>query len=658
MATDEQLARTIAMLVAEQCDKQVVALFTEIQKKLSTHVESAVFNQLVQCRVVLSASDGKSSSSVIAQVLALDRSAGGARGVMMCREQKEESCLQARSFDEIVLPVGKEDSETVDLPVPPSQVQASAAHVAPYMSFSPRGTKQHSSFLKVPAQSQILPRLNSVLSQGSDSDSELGADSSQPPMLPPAVMILSEEQEEFRRSYRKLRSNGSMGEVNGDELKDARKLHKPFVKSSPSSRRGLCAMEMARLQALVPARVQVRTPSKTPPTLPLAILIPSQGEATLARNTNSSPKQNKTMSQAWADQDKSLAQHASANDEEVRKSTSTPWWLSLFGFQQSQGRRAIVMDLYMIAIFCCIGAAVATQFLQMYDPGFVEGRFGNEVILVMGFCSVASFLQLNFRRPGHQSAAQATSEVFMNNVTLPEYVDLWLERSRWSSCEVAFLWFLSLAAETAAVDWTSDKLDPGKAIVHLTVYAAVTAAFSGLALYLLHVCNAQAGMVDHYSATAAELSEDYAVLRHRWDQIQAILRRSAQCLTPCLLTLTLSPVIVVVATTIEFIVDSEHNAQKILLELFPKTFVLLGTFRVLSRIGEVTGNCDRLPVFLNSLLLGDGFDEKAHHLVFFIERSKAGFYVFDAKVDYTVLSKFAYVISAGLLAPFTKALKF
>ncbi|CAE8710476.1 unnamed protein product [Polarella glacialis] len=162
-------------------------------------------------------------------------------------------------------------------------------------------------------------------------------------------------------------------------------------------------------------------------------------------------------------------------------------------------------------------------------------------------------------------------------------------------------------------------------------------------------------MVDHFSAKAADLSQEYDVLRHRWDQIQAILRRSAQCLTPSLMILTLSPVIIVVTSTIELFVDSEYDARRILLELFPKTFLLLGIIRVLSRIGEVTGNCDRLPVFLNSLLLGDGWVREASHLIHFIERSKAGFYAFDAKVDYTVMSKVAYIFCGGLLALFTKA---
>ncbi|CAE8741356.1 unnamed protein product [Polarella glacialis] len=267
------------------------------------------------------------------------------------------------------------------------------------------------------------------------------------------------------------------------------------------------------------------------------------------------------------------------------------------------------MPLCATVIFCCLVAALAMQLVCLRGPDSWEGRFGNEVLLVMGLCSAACILQLNFRRPGQQSVVQATSEMFMNNVMLPDYVDLWLERSRRNSCEVAFLWLLSVFKETAIVLWTSAEIHLGKVVIHMAIFATVATTFSAVSLYFLVVCSAQAAMVDHYSAKAADLSQDYRVLRHRWDQIQAILRRSARCLTPCLMIVTLIPVIVVVTSTLELIMDNESDSKRIVLELFPKTFGLLGIIRVLARIGEVTGNCDRLPVFLNSLLLGDGFDQ-------------------------------------------------
>ncbi|CAE8649979.1 unnamed protein product, partial [Polarella glacialis] len=266
---------------------------------------------------------------------------------------------------------------------------------------------------------------------------------------------------------------------------------------------------------------------------------------------------------------------------------------------------------------------------------------------------------LTFRMPGRDSAMQATSAILMDKHMLPKFVDLWLERSRWSSWEAAFLWFLSVAIEAAVVTWTHDGDDdchlPG--IVHITAFAVVAGTFSALSLYLLHMCNAQAAMIDHYSATAAETTDDYWQLRHDWDRIQATLRRSAQGLTPCLLTLTFTPLLVVAVSAIELFLDNEYHGHRIMLELSPKLIVLLGALRGLCRIGEVTGNCERLPVFLNSLLLGDFFDEEASHLIDFIERSKAGFYAFDAKVDFSGMSKVAYVFGAGLVALLTQVVK-
>ncbi|CAE8629669.1 unnamed protein product [Polarella glacialis] len=254
---------------------------------------------------------------------------------------------------------------------------------------------------------------------------------------------------------------------------------------------------------------------------------------------------------------------------------------------------------------------------------------------------------------------QATSAILMDKYMLPKFVDLWLERSRWSSWQTAFLWFLSVAIETAVVLWTHGEDDDfhHADIVHITTFAVIAGTFSALSLYLLHMCNAQAAMIDHYSATAAETTDDYWLLRHDWDRIQATLRRSAQGLTPCLLTLTFTPLLVVAVSAIELFLDNEHQGQRILLELLPKMIVLLGALRGLCRIGEVTGNCERLPVFLNSLLLGDSFDEEASHLIDFIERSKAGFYAFDARVDFSGMSKVAYVFGAGLVALLTQVVK-
>ncbi|CAE8668356.1 unnamed protein product [Polarella glacialis] len=480
--------------------------------------------------------------------------------------------------------------------------------------------------------------------------SPVGEVPSEPPPLLPSPLESSPEQEKFRQDYRRFRAGEAFGAVG--EFKDVGKQTSPAVQKAKSLKgklktsfqgtesRGLGAMQFARFNALVPARSNTIRPIPTPPVPPHNVEPPLESVIFFEDERGGLPKgPPKTMSQAWAVQNENLARSASAfSDARIKM----PWWLSLFfGFRHSRCRHAIVMPLYTTAIFCCTLAAVAVQLVQMRDPSSLGGRFGNAVIFIMGICAAAFLLQLNFRRPGRQSAVHVTSEIFMNNVMLPDYVDLWLERSRRSRLEVAFLWFLSVAAETAVVLWRSDTLDPGKAVVHLVVFATVATLISALSLYLLLVCSAQAAMVDHYSATAAELPRNYevAVLGQRWDQIQAILRRSAQCLTPCLLILTLSPVVVVAASIVELAVDNGYNAQMILWELIPKTFGLLGIIRVLSQIGEVTGNCDRLPVFLNSLLLGDGFNQESSRLIHFIKRSKAGFYIFDTKVDYTVMSK-------------------
>ncbi|CAE8586650.1 unnamed protein product [Polarella glacialis] len=727
MAMDEQLARSIAMLVAEQCSKQVVALFAEFQNMLFTDVTAAVFNQLVECQVDFSATGGKSSSSLRPSVQFPDFSESACAilpkplrdvqredsmrdlEVSLKKQQEEQpqsrdSGLQARSgkagCSPCALPVLHEIPHSVlgidsshEGDDPPSPVFKVPGDLQ--VDFSATGGKSSSSLIRsvqfpdfsesacailpkplrdvqredsmrdlevslkkqqeeqpqsrdsglqarsgkagyspcaLPVQLEILRSVSGIdMSHGGYDSQSMGFNvpgqvhsraDVQPPVLPPVVLGLSPGTEQSR--FRKSESFKKMALVRGRSRASASKFN---------VRRGLCAMERARLKTLVHAQMQ------------LASVVPTESDNTREMSNE------KTASSAWSDKNKSKSLPSTSGVQ-----ISMPWWLSLFGFQQSQCRCAIVMPFYAAAIFCCMVAAVAMKVVQLRDPDSLGGRFGNEIVLVMGLCSVACILQLNFRLPGQQSVVQATSEMFMNNVMLPDYVDLWLERCCRSSCEVAFLWFLSVAAE-AVVLWTSAEHDPGKAVIHMAVFAILAAAYSLVGLYLLLVISAQAAMIDHFSATAADLLQDYKVLRHRWDQIQAILRRSAQCLAPSLLILTLSPVIIVIICTIELIDDNEYDAQSILVKLVPKSFELLGVIRVLSRIGEVTGNCDRLPVVLNSLLLGSGFDQEASDLIHFIERSKAGFYAFDAKVDYTVMSKVASVFSGGLLALLAKAVQ-
>ncbi|CAE8675461.1 unnamed protein product [Polarella glacialis] len=63
MDIDEQLAHAIAMLVAEQCDKQLASASADLQKKLFANVASAIFNQLVDGQIDMSVNDSKSSDS-------------------------------------------------------------------------------------------------------------------------------------------------------------------------------------------------------------------------------------------------------------------------------------------------------------------------------------------------------------------------------------------------------------------------------------------------------------------------------------------------------------------------------------------------------------------------------------------------------------------
>ncbi|CAE8644530.1 unnamed protein product [Polarella glacialis] len=678
MFADEQLSRSIAMLVAEQCDKQVVALFAELQHKLFANVESAVLNQLVDGRTDTHQKSSCSSSTagfatLTAASVSLVKSRTDGQSIFHVPAQAPSE--RSRSTPGEVQP--EDNSEEVPQESLQGQRQ-SGLRVTPvdidHSQGSGQGQRQSS--LRVTSVDDIykkrLQRKTSFSPMLEVNDGKHGDDT--PPvrlasahLLFPATLELSAEQEVFRCNYRQFRMSEALA---AGELKEAEKpemavsnrmTRKQSIMEGTTKfdrGRGLINMERALVKTLRSAEAQVCAPQMPPPRLEI-VPSPSACKVVLSsQNSSVTISKPKTMSQAWAEQDKALAGKSDVSKE---LHIGTPFWLCIWGFRHGHRRRWIsrAMSLYTAAILCCIGVAMASQLWRLRDPMSKEGRYGNEVILVMGFGSAACIFQLFFQLPGRDSAIQVTSAMLMDEYMLPKFVDLWLERSQWSSWEAFFFWFLSVAIETGVVLWTSDK-DNDTAMqeaVHLTAFAVVAGAFSALSLYVLHMCNAQAAMIDNFSATAAETSDDYRLLRQDWDKIQATLRRSAQGLTPVLLTLTFTPLLIVVFSAIELLMDNDCDTQRILLELLPKMIVLMGAVRGFCRIGEVTGNCERLPVFLNSLLLGDAFDQEASHLIDFIERSKSGFYAFEAKVDFASMSKIAYVFGAGLLALLSQAVQ-
>ncbi|CAE8738009.1 unnamed protein product [Polarella glacialis] len=239
-----------------------------------------------------------------------------------------------------------------------------------------------------------------------------------PAHLPPSSLSLSPEQEKFRRDYRQFRS-GEVGKPQPAAYEKTLLSHLSqgrlkAASSKSNENRGLCGMERAREQTLrAPSERQVRTPPVPPLRqllrLPLASVVPSECER--PPYSPCSPSEDPgspcfpggltrqktiTVSQAWADQNKTLAKMVSfLSDVPI----NMPWWLSFFGFQQSQFRPATVKRLFTMVLFCCLGAALAMQLVHLRDRS-ISGRFGNEVILVMALCSSACVLQLNLRRPG------------------------------------------------------------------------------------------------------------------------------------------------------------------------------------------------------------------------------------------------------------------
>jgi len=374
-----------------------------------------------------------------------------------------------------------------------------------------------------------------------------------------------------------------------------------------------------------------------------------------------------SLSGVWREQDSVLTSRAlpMAGRRGVSMDMSSPWWLALWGFRYGRPcsvllQSALVALLMGLAVVhgawdwavCGQRAAPGDRSLQIIS---------GEVTLVIAGGTLISLACLNFCAQGQDGSVVVTTKMLVEHSVTFKYDARWKRRSSFSNVTTVLTWLLAVVMEGvlhAIQDMPQTGVIPtavGGAQARIASFAVISGLFSALALYVQHVCNGLASMVDSYcSHTVA--TADLKDLKGDWNVLQAILRRSAQGLAPCLLSISLTPLVVLIICAVELFF-SDVSARGMILVLLPKMLLGIGVCRVGLRAGQISGMCSRVPVFLNSLLLGGEEDPEASGVVHFIERTHAGFYAFDMKVDFAAMSKFAYLVGAAALTLVTKAVQ-
>jgi len=140
-----------------------------------------------------------------------------------------------------------------------------------------------------------------------------------------------------------------------------------------------------------------------------------------------------------------------------------------------------------------------------------------------------------------------------------------------------------------------------------------------------------------------------------WNGLQALLRRVAEVIENCFLTIQSTMIIAVlccagrlVTVTINL---TTHPADvddvgMILLGYVQVLLTAFATIALFAKAASVTEKCSRVPALINSMVPEDGdkIDHERQYLVTYIRHSDAGFYVKGSRFTAAMLVKFCYLL--------------
>lgn len=178
-----------------------------------------------------------------------------------------------------------------------------------------------------------------------------------------------------------------------------------------------------------------------------------------------------------------------------------------------------------------------------------------------------------------------------------------------------FLWLVGVGLKC----WTRvDNLD-------VAAFAVVSGAFFASAHSMVNSCRGLGLLVDSFCLHIGvrSLALDLAV--QNWNVVQACLRDFGEAMQVPFTALILAFFSCSLATVAEAL----QGKQVVLTPLLPCIIVLLAVPCVLGLASLVTGKCQKVHSFVNSLERGQAMDLERQYLVDYIQKSGAGLYVWD-----------------------------
>lgn len=233
----------------------------------------------------------------------------------------------------------------------------------------------------------------------------------------------------------------------------------------------------------------------------------------------------------------------------------------------------------------------------------------------------------------------SSNEMLLMHARAHGYERAWLDRTNLHSRLMAALWFCSVSVYSISLLSGVVEL-PAMQSVHHTwssgalaaaTYAYVSGVFSALLLHVIHICNAQVGMIDAFCVRMFE-DRDVAAGIRQWNALQGILRCTSMAVSPCLVILV-TMTVMVLGLGVNEILSTDAPLMRVAVNILPVSVISLGSVGASVSAAMVSAKCSRVPALASSINTGTDLDFDRQYMVEYIFFSDAGFYIGEKAHD-------------------------
>jgi hypothetical protein len=275
-----------------------------------------------------------------------------------------------------------------------------------------------------------------------------------------------------------------------------------------------------------------------------------------------------------------------------------------------------------------------------------------------------------------------TSEgLLFQHAVFQDFVETWKIQSRIRMIVCVLIWICAVLSrfvlegivdiQGMGSEFRDDGLSHQGLSWDIIVFAFSAGVLSATSFCVQHFANALILVVDAYACRQMEAGDDRSAQPmstvmscnfglKEWNFVLAVLKLSSEAfwrsfLMP-LVSSALSLLLCAVGAWLNNVTDSNNDQiGGTLSTLVPVVILTITPLLTLMRVAEVSGQCLRLPRFLNSLARSDEIEENLT-LVRYIKDGEAGFYVSDSLLTASTACKAMYMCGTIMFVIFTKAM--